>query len=198
MTKHQSSCRTTLSSTSQWATRSSFSCTSGALARMSRLNIVSIIRIICFPATYNLFDILLLHESIRVKLGECASRRACHERRGKLRASHAWTDRGHNHNHNHNRDQLAVPGLQAACMVRGKAYSEDLRWVVVRMASILPVESISVYTNISQRQILRILSCYRRTGNVLDPDRTVKTGRKHHLTEVELAVRYRIYFCCLC
>ncbi len=77
-------------------------------------------------------------------------------------------------------------------MVKGKEYSEDLRWVVVRMASILSVETIAVYTNISQRQILRILSCYRRTGQVLDPDRTSKTGRKHHLSDVELAVSNHI------
>lgn len=73
-------------------------------------------------------------------------------------------------------------------MGRGKEISEDLRWVLVRMASILPVETVSIYTNISRRQILRVLSCYRRTGLVLEPDRTSKTGRKRHITDVELAV----------
>lgn len=74
-------------------------------------------------------------------------------------------------------------------MGKGKEISEDLRWVVVRMASLLPITTITVYTNISRRQVLRILSCYRRTGSVLEPDRGAKTGRQHHLSDVELAVR---------
>lgn len=73
-------------------------------------------------------------------------------------------------------------------MGKGKQISEDLRWVIVRMASVLTVDTIAVYTNVSRRQILRILSCYRRTGQVLKPDRTLKTGRKHHLSELELTV----------
>lgn len=73
-------------------------------------------------------------------------------------------------------------------MGKGKEISEDLRWCVIRMASVLAIDTISVYTNISRRQILRILSCYRQTGQALDPERTSKTGRKHHLSSVELAV----------
>ncbi len=79
-------------------------------------------------------------------------------------------------------------------MGKGKEISEDLRWVVVRMASLLPIETITVYTNISRRQVLRILSCFRRTGQVFEPNRTSKTGRKHHLSDVELAVSYRSSF----
>ncbi len=77
-------------------------------------------------------------------------------------------------------------------MGKGKEISEDLRWVVIRMASVLPIETITVYTNISRRQILRILSCYRRTGLVVDPERSLKTGRKQHLSDVELAVGFSI------
>ncbi len=73
-------------------------------------------------------------------------------------------------------------------MGKGKEISEDLRWVVIRMASLLPIQTITIYTNISHRQVLRILSCYRRTGQVFELDRTLKTGRKHHLSDVELAV----------
>lgn len=78
-------------------------------------------------------------------------------------------------------------------MGKGKEISEDLRWVVVRMASLLAIETITVYTNISRRQVLRILSCFRRTGQVFEPDRTSKTGRKQHLSEVEVSVHYRTF-----
>ncbi len=73
-------------------------------------------------------------------------------------------------------------------MGKGKLILEDLRWAIVRMSLLLPVDAIAMYTDVSRRQILRILSCYRRTSGVLEPDRGPKTGRKQHLSAEEMAV----------
>jgi hypothetical protein len=51
-------------------------------------------------------------------------------------------------------------------MTRGKPVSEDLRRVIVRMARTVNLDLLSTYTDISRRQILRILSLYRATGKV--------------------------------
>jgi hypothetical protein len=51
-------------------------------------------------------------------------------------------------------------------MTRGKPVSEDLRRAIVRMARTVNLDLLSTYTDISRRQILRILSLYRATGKV--------------------------------
>lgn len=73
-------------------------------------------------------------------------------------------------------------------MTRGKLISEDLRWAIVRSCQFLHIDFVSMCTNVSKRQILRILAQYKRTGTVLEEDRPKKTGRKQQLTADELAV----------
>ncbi|KAJ6461418.1 hypothetical protein C8R45DRAFT_941322 [Mycena sanguinolenta] len=68
-------------------------------------------------------------------------------------------------------------------MVKGKAISEDLRRSIVRMhcPGIRP-DTISKYTDVSTRQIYRIINRFLTTGNIVTANQRRKTGRTRHLT----------------
>jgi hypothetical protein len=73
-------------------------------------------------------------------------------------------------------------------MPQGKRVSEDLQWAIVRMAPIVNIDILATYTNISPRQIHRILALFRATGQVtraIDPRRL---GRRRQLTPDDIAV----------
>lgn len=73
-------------------------------------------------------------------------------------------------------------------MPKGVVVSEDLRWAIVRMAPLVSIDAISLYTNVSRRQILRILSLFWATGNVVHVrDRRLR-GRHRHLNADDVAV----------
>ncbi|KAI0363219.1 hypothetical protein BV20DRAFT_958735 [Pilatotrama ljubarskyi] len=69
---------------------------------------------------------------------------------------------------------------------RGKPISDDLRWAIIRMSEGegLDLDTISRYTNVSTRQILRILAVWRSTGTIRrELDAPVeRRGRKRHLS----------------
>jgi hypothetical protein len=80
--------------------------------------------------------------------------------------------------------------------MRGRQFSEDLRWVIVRAKYHgLDATEISALTGISERQIRRIRGCYDHTGDV----RTVHAqwgtetrGRDNMITMDHRRVRYII------
>ncbi|KAJ6462459.1 Homeodomain-like protein [Mycena sanguinolenta] len=68
-------------------------------------------------------------------------------------------------------------------MVKGKAISEDLRWSIVRMHCLgIRPDTISKYTDVSTRQIYRIVNRFLTTGNIVTANQRRKTGRTRHLT----------------
>ncbi|KAF7314744.1 DDE family endonuclease [Mycena kentingensis (nom. inval.)] len=71
-------------------------------------------------------------------------------------------------------------------MPKGKSISVDLRWAIVRMSPVLDMRTISAFTNVSKRQIYRILDRFRRTGDVSKDGRS-RAGRTRHLTTMEVA-----------
>jgi transposase len=74
-------------------------------------------------------------------------------------------------------------------MAKGKPISEDLRWAIVRMNSLgISIEKISVYTDVSKRQIYRLINRFLTTGKVLTATQRKKTGRTRHLTSEDVAV----------
>lgn len=75
-------------------------------------------------------------------------------------------------------------------MPKGQPISEDLRWAIVRMTRLVKIESISSYTDVSQRQIRRILALYKATGNVTTARDRRRRGRRRHLTPEDVAVSY--------
>ncbi|KAI0358049.1 hypothetical protein OH77DRAFT_1238735 [Trametes cingulata] len=82
--------------------------------------------------------------------------------------------------------ELARPTTMALSRGKPEPISDDLRWAVVRMSEqeMLDVETISRYTGISTRQILRILALWRSSGTVrreVDVSNG-RRGRKRQLT----------------
>jgi hypothetical protein len=73
-------------------------------------------------------------------------------------------------------------------MTSGKHISEDLRWTIVRMARLVDLDAISLYTDLSRRQIFRILAQFRATGKVTTTTDHRRIGRRHHLTPDDVAV----------
>ena len=78
-------------------------------------------------------------------------------------------------------------------MPKGKPISEDLRWTIVRMARLVKIESISGYTDVSQRHIRRILALYKTTGNVTTAHDRRRRGRRRHLTPDDVAVSHSLH-----
>ncbi|KAJ7907488.1 hypothetical protein B0H13DRAFT_1580727, partial [Mycena leptocephala] len=73
-------------------------------------------------------------------------------------------------------------------MAKGKPISEDLRWAIVRMNTLgISIDTIRLYTDVSKRQIYRIINCFLTTGNVLSASQRKKTGRTRHLTTRDVA-----------
>ncbi|KAJ7108178.1 hypothetical protein C8R44DRAFT_803734 [Mycena epipterygia] len=75
------------------------------------------------------------------------------------------------------------------CMPKGKPISEDLRWAIVRMHALgVKISTICTYTDVSRRQVYRILNRFRTTGKVLTATQRKKTGRARHLSSDDVAV----------
>ncbi|KAJ6585530.1 hypothetical protein B0H19DRAFT_1059746 [Mycena capillaripes] len=73
-------------------------------------------------------------------------------------------------------------------MTKGKPITKDLRWAIVRMHSLgVPVEKIWIYTDVSKRQIYRIINRFLMTGKVLSATQRRKTGRTRHLNTDNVA-----------
>jgi hypothetical protein len=74
-------------------------------------------------------------------------------------------------------------------MGKGKPISEDLRWAIVRMHTLgVSIGRISAYTDVSKRQIYRLINRFLTTGKVLTATQRRKTGRTRHLTTEDVAV----------
>ena len=51
-------------------------------------------------------------------------------------------------------------------MVSGKAISEDIQWIIIRLSAIMDLHEISMYTDIGLHSVQKILSWFKRTGEV--------------------------------
>jgi transposase len=69
-----------------------------------------------------------------------------------------------------------------------KAYSEDLRWVLVYMhhKRNMSVNEIERLTSLKSRTIRRVLQLYEETGKVMPPE--AKSGRPRKLDENDIDV----------
>jgi hypothetical protein len=73
-------------------------------------------------------------------------------------------------------------------MPKGIQVSEDLRWAIVRMAPLVSIDIISLYTNVSRRQIRRILSLFCATGDVVRLHDCRLRGCPRHLSADDVVV----------
>jgi hypothetical protein len=73
-------------------------------------------------------------------------------------------------------------------MARGKAISEEVQWIVIRLATKMKPDDISMYTGISIRSVERIIAYFQSNQDVPAPKPLISERRKK-LGEVELEVR---------
>jgi transposase len=73
-------------------------------------------------------------------------------------------------------------------MTHSKAYSEDLRWVLVYMhhKRNLSINEIERLTGLRSRSIRRVLKLYEETGKVMRP--AAKSGRPQKLDDNDIEV----------
>ena len=76
-----------------------------------------------------------------------------------------------------------------------KAYSEDLRWVLIHMhhKRNMSVNDIEKLTSLKPRTIRRVINFYEETGNVIPPK--AKSGRPRKLDENDIDVCVWICHC---
>lgn len=76
-------------------------------------------------------------------------------------------------------------------MTRGKKITDDVQWIVIRMATTMPKEDVSQFTGVSIRTVERILSLYAKTGGINAKDLRSESGtvgRKLQLSDIDLRV----------
>lgn len=56
-------------------------------------------------------------------------------------------------------------------MPQGKAVTEAIQWIVIRLSAILSPVDIAAYTDISERKVRDILNYFDRNGDVKVPTR---------------------------
>ena len=71
-------------------------------------------------------------------------------------------------------------------MAKGRFIPAELRWTIIRMHSAgMPLQLIEFYTAVSKRQVSRIVSIFKDTGDIQEKPKT-KSGKPAHLTGVEV------------
>lgn len=90
-----------------------------------------------------------------------------------------------------------LPCPLSTTMVRGKALSHDLRWVIVRMHRALTITKIMQYTGLKRRSIERILSIHQKTGGIWPRSygRRSIAGRNRFLSDDEISVSLSHFIC---
>jgi hypothetical protein len=74
-------------------------------------------------------------------------------------------------------------------MVRGRTLPPEVRWIVIRLSTVMSKEEVSIYTDIPLRSIERIIQYYRENGGVKEDDKRARIGeRKTHLRDVDIQV----------
>jgi DNA-binding transcriptional regulator LsrR (DeoR family) len=48
----------------------------------------------------------------------------------------------------------------------GKAISEDIQWIIIRLSTAMSRENVAMYTGVSLRKINNILSTFNKSGTV--------------------------------
>ena len=59
--------------------------------------------------------------------------------------------------------------LQHEFMAKGKAIPESTQWIVIRLATCMPVDEIAMYTDIGVRSVKRLLAYFNKHGELNIP-----------------------------
>jgi len=74
-------------------------------------------------------------------------------------------------------------------MVQGKAIPEPVQWIVVRLSTLMPLEEVCMYTDVSKRSVERIMAHFRRTGSIMVPASKAKHQLHRALCDYDVEVR---------
>ena len=72
-------------------------------------------------------------------------------------------------------------------MPQGKAISEAVQWIVIRLSIKMPAYKIAMYTDIGEKRVQEILTHFRKTGSVNVPKHE-KVARSRSLCDEEIQV----------
>ena len=83
-------------------------------------------------------------------------------------------------------------------MPHGKAVSEDIQWVIVRLGTAMSCQDIAMYTDLSERKVRDTLSHFKQNGDVNVPKRQ-RPNLHRSLQDESIQVRFEIilYLFCL-
>lgn len=79
-------------------------------------------------------------------------------------------------------------------MGRGKAISEEVQWIIVRLSTKMNPDDISMYTGVSIRSVERIIAYFKHNQDVLVRRQSIKE-RKRKLGEAQLEVSALLCAC---
>ena len=82
----------------------------------------------------------------------------------------------------------------SSIMGRGKAISEEVQWIIIRLSTKLNQDEISMYVGVSIRSVERIIAHFKHNQDVLVRRSTIKE-RRGKLGEAELEVSGPLYGC---
>jgi hypothetical protein len=74
-------------------------------------------------------------------------------------------------------------------MPQGKTISADVQWIVVRLGATMSVVDVSMYADISQRSVRRIIAHFNKTGNIIIPNQAKPTVPRT-LCDYDVEVRF--------
>ena len=72
-------------------------------------------------------------------------------------------------------------------MGRGTVIPEDVHWIIIRLSNVMSVDEIAMYTDISKRSVIRILSYFKETGSIKTAKQAVVQGH-HSLCDYDIQV----------
>jgi hypothetical protein len=78
-------------------------------------------------------------------------------------------------------------------MAVGKAIPETVHWIVIRLSTIMSVDDIAMYTDISVCSVKRILGHFRKTGDINVPKR-LRPQLHKSLCDYDIQVRFGFSF----
>jgi hypothetical protein len=74
-------------------------------------------------------------------------------------------------------------------MGQGKALPPEVHWIVVQLSAVMSKEEVSMYTDIPQRSVERILQYYCENGGVKEDDKHARVvERRTHLQDIDVQV----------
>jgi hypothetical protein len=73
-------------------------------------------------------------------------------------------------------------------MAQGKPIPEDVQWIIIRLGTVMTPEDISMYTNVNERTIRKILKFFKETEGIYVRDRSNEVRLNRSLNNCDIEV----------